>query len=122
MPADEPFARHSREISGTFPHVQTTEYELDDVDEHTVRLRVRSSLSAGRGSQAPVRSGVVDIALEASGKQRGWLLLDRATGVVIAGEIEQDLEGTIVQTTPGGDSLSSEFTLEGRLELARELQ
>ena len=104
-------------VRTSFPHRQESVYELTDIDEKFVTIHVETRIRPLKDAP-PVRSGMVEMRFFVEGTQEGRLVVDRATGVVMVGEIVQELEGTMTLTMPGRGSVTSPMKLEGKIELA----
>lgn len=104
-------------VQRPFPHVQRNEYELESFNASKAMLSVHSELIPL--DQAPDQGGAVQIDVE--GSLRGTLQIDRVTGYVVLGELNQQLEGTITLTAPDGETLVTPMTLEGSIKFAAEL-
>jgi len=111
--------RWQREVTAArpFPHCQSNEYELESFNEETATVRVRSVL-VPLGNEPVAYGRGMSARFEVEGELEGRLLVDRATGLVLLGELEQELEGTVTYFVPGAENVEAELELEGRIEYA----
>ncbi len=106
-------------IQQPFPHRQINEYKLVDVDEKTATIRVRSELEPEEDAIVRYDRGS-SARFDVEGGVEGKLVIDRATGFVVLGELTQELEGTVTFTDQNGESVESSLSLEGRVEYAAD--
>jgi len=107
-------------VQRPFPHKQINHYELVDVDAGTATIRVTSELEPLGEARVDYPGGVSAV-FDIEGSLEGRLLLHRLSGLVLLGEMVQELEGTVTYFIPNENPVEASLELEGSIEYAVDI-